>query len=514
YRKQNVARAYTAGPGEKKSYTRNLPLCTKCNYHHTEKFAPKCGNCKRYGHTTNDFWVNTNNNNKNHKPGACYECGNTGHIKNNCPKLKNHGNGNGNGVAQGRAYALGGRDDSPDSNVITGMFLLNNRYATILFDTGADRSFVSGTFSALIDITPTTLENHYDVELVDEKIIGGCDVFLAHITMKETKDKSEGKRLEDVPIVKDFLEVFPEDLLGIPPARQVEFQIDLVPGAAPVARVSYRLVPSKMKELAEQLQELSDKRFIRPNSSPWGAPVLFVKKKDGSFRMCIDYHELNKLTLRVRKEDILKTTFRTHYGQYEFQVRPFGLTNAPAVFLDLMNRVCKPYLDKFVIVFIDDILIYSKKKEDHEGHLKLNLELLKKEELYAKFSKCEFWIPKNVKFDEGEKEETVFQLIKKKLCSEPILALPKGSENFIVYCYASHKGLGVVLMQNEKVIAYASRQLKIHEKNYTTHDLELRAIVFALKMWRHYLYGIKCIMFTNHKSLQHILDQKELNMRQ
>ncbi|GJX89300.1 putative reverse transcriptase domain-containing protein [Tanacetum coccineum] len=173
HKKQNVARAYTAGPGEKKAYTGNLPLCTKCNYHHTGQCAPKCRNCKRYGHTTNDCQVNTNNNNNNNqKAGACYECGNTGHIKKNCPKLKNHGNGNGNGIAQGRAYALGGRDASPDSNVITSTFLFNNRYATILFDTGADRSFVSTTFSALIDITPTTLENYYDVELADEKIIG------------------------------------------------------------------------------------------------------------------------------------------------------------------------------------------------------------------------------------------------------------------------------------------------------------------------------------------------------
>ncbi|GJX74040.1 putative reverse transcriptase domain-containing protein [Tanacetum coccineum] len=186
-----------------------------------------------------------------------------------------------------------------------------------------------------------------------------------------------------------------------------------------------------MKELADQLQELSDKGFIRPSSSPWGAPVLFVKKKDGSLRMCIDYRELNKLTvknryplpriddlfdqlqgssiyskidlrsgyhqLRVREEDISKTAFRTRYGHYEFQVMPFGLTNAPAVFMDLMNRVCKPYLDKFVIVFIDDILIYSKNKQEHEEHLKIILELLKKEELYAKFSKCEFWIPKEGK---------------------------------------------------------------------------------------------------------------------
>ncbi|GKE16947.1 putative reverse transcriptase domain-containing protein [Tanacetum coccineum] len=190
--------------------------------------------------------------------------------------------------------------------------------------------------------------------------------------------------------------------------------------------------------------------------------------------------------------------------------------------MDLMNRVCKPYLDKFVIIFIDDILIYSKNEEEHAGHLKLILELLKKEEMYAKFPKFEFWLSKpltkltqkNVKFDWSEKTEAAFQLLKQKLCSAPILALAEGSKNFVVYCDASRKGLGTVLMQREKVIAYASRQLKIHEKNYTTHDLELRAIVFSLKMWRHYLYDMKCDVFTDYKSLQHILDQKELNMRQ
>ncbi|GKE74082.1 putative reverse transcriptase domain-containing protein [Tanacetum coccineum] len=259
-------------------------------------------------------------------------------------------------------------------------------------------------------------------------LLKGHNVFLAHVTTKETEDEPGEKRLEDVPIVRDFLEVFPEELPGLPPTRRVEFQIDLMPGAAPVVRAPYRLAPSEMKVLSEQLQELSDKGFIRPSSSPWGAPVLFVKKKDGSFRMCIDYWELNKLTvknryplpriddlfdqlqgsnvyskidlrsgyhqLKVREEDIPKTTFRTRYGHYEFQVMPFGLTNAPAIFMDLMNLVCKPYLDKFVIVFIDDILIYSKNKKEHEEHLKAILELLKKEELYAKFSKCEFWILK------------------------------------------------------------------------------------------------------------------------
>ncbi|GKE82301.1 putative reverse transcriptase domain-containing protein, partial [Tanacetum coccineum] len=217
----------------------------------------------------------------------------------------------------------------------------------------------------------------------------------------------------------------------------------------------------------------------------------------------LGYHQL-----RVREEDIPKTAFRTRYGHYEFQVMPFGLTNALAVFMNLMNRVCKPYLDKFVIVFIDDILIYSKNKKEHEEHLKAILELLKKEELYDKFSKCEFWLPK------GDKQEASFQLLKQKLCSAPILALPEGSKDFIAYCNASNKGLGAVLMQREKVIAYASRQLKIHEKNYTTHDLELVAVVFALKIWRHYLYVTKCMVFIDHKSLQHILDQKEMNVRQ
>ncbi|GJY12824.1 putative reverse transcriptase domain-containing protein, partial [Tanacetum coccineum] len=308
-----------------------------------------------------------------------------------------------------------------------------------------------------------------------------------------------------------------------------------------------------MKELLKQLQELSDKGFIRPSSSPWGAPILFVKKKDGSFRMCIDYRELNKLTvknryplpriddlfdqlqgssiyskidlrsgyhqLRVREQDIPKTAFRTRYGHYEFQVMPFGLTNAPAVFMDLMNRVCKPYLDKFVIVFIDDILIYSKDEKEHEEHLKAILGLLKEEKLFIEgFSKIANSMTKltqkGIKFDWGEKEENAFQLIKSKLCSAPILALPDRSKDFVLYCDASHKGLGAVLMQREKVIAYASRQLKVHEKNYTTHDLELGSVVFALKIWRHYLYGTRCTVFTDHKSLQHILDQKELNMRQ
>ncbi|GJZ19216.1 putative reverse transcriptase domain-containing protein [Tanacetum coccineum] len=290
--------------------------------------------------------------------------------------------------------------------------------------------------------------------------------------------------------------------------------------------------------------------------------------------MYIDYQELNKITvknrypllriddlfdqlqgssvyskidvrpgyhqLRVCERDIPKTAFRTRYVHYEFQVMPFGLTNAPAVFMDLMNRVCKPYLDKFVIIFIDNILIYSKNKEEHEEHLKVILELLKKEELYAKFSKCEFWIPKvqflghvidgqgihmdptkieSIKDWSSPKTPTEIRQFIGLACYyrrfiEGFLKVAKPMTKLTQKKVAFEWGLGTVLMQNEKVIAYASRQLKIHKKNYTTHDLELGAVVFALKIWRHYLYETKCTVFTDHKSLQHILDQKELNMRQ
>ncbi|GJS17394.1 putative reverse transcriptase domain-containing protein [Tanacetum coccineum] len=243
-----------------------------------------------------------------------------------------------------------------------------------------------------------------------------------------------------------FLEVFPEELPGLPPTRQVEFHIELIPGAAPVARAPYRLAPAEMKELPEQLKELSDKGFIRPSSSLWGALILFVKKKDGSFQMCIDYRELNKLTVKNRyplpRIDDLFDQLLTEYDTdtYDSKFMPFGLTNAPAVFMDLMNHVCKPYLDKFVIV--QTILGQAVKDR---------------------------------KFDWGEEQETTFQLLKQKLCVAPILALPEGSDDFVVYCDASIKGLGAVLMQRMKVIAYASRQLKFYKKNYTTHDLELGA---------------------------------------
>ncbi|GJV45194.1 reverse transcriptase domain-containing protein [Tanacetum coccineum] len=328
---------------------------------------------------------------------TCYDCGRQGHYRSECPKLRNQNcrNMTRNNVAKARAYAIGGGGSNLDSNVVTGTFLLNNRYASMLFDLGADRSFVSTTFSSLLDVIPSTLD--------------------------------------------DFLKVFPEDLPKLPHTRQVEFQINLVPGAVPVARSPYRLAPSEMQELSTQLQKLSDKGFIRPSSSPWGASVLFIKKKDGSFRICIDYYELNKLIVKNR----------------------YPLLRINDLFDQLQGS-----------------RVYSK-IDLKSGYHQLRVH--------------EVDIPK-----------TAFRT-RYGHHGAPILALPEGSENFVVYCDASHKGLGTVLMLREKVIAYASRQLKVHEKNYTTHDLELEAVVFALKMWRHYLYGTKCVVFT---------DQKELNMRQ
>ncbi|GJS75454.1 putative reverse transcriptase domain-containing protein [Tanacetum coccineum] len=479
---QNVARAYTTGNNERRVYNGSLPLCNKCKFHHEGPCIMRCGKCKKVGHLTQDCKAadSTTSNQRgqvvNQRVLTCFECGRQGHYMSDYLKLKdqNYGNktGNKNGVgeARGKTYVLGGGDANPDSNVVTCTFLLNNHYASVLFDLGADRSFVSTTFSTLLDMIPDTLDVSYAVELADERIsetntvlrgctlgllghpfnidlmpvelgsfdviIGmdwlanhhavivcdekivripyrdevlivqsdrsgkgkksklgiisctktqkyikrGCPIFLAQITKKETEDKLEEKRLEDVPIVRDFSEVFPEDLPGLPPMRQVKFQIDLVPGAAPVARAPYRLAPMELQELSTQLQELSDKGFIRPSSSPWGAQVLFVKKKDGSFWMCIDYRKLNKLTVKNRY---------------------------PLLRID-------DFFDQ-----LQGLRVYSK-IDLRSGYHQL-------------------------------RAEAAFQLLKQKNCVVPDLALPEGSENFVVYCDTSRKGVGSVLMQREKV---------------------------------------------------------------
>ncbi|GJU57412.1 putative reverse transcriptase domain-containing protein [Tanacetum coccineum] len=517
---KKISRAYAAASGDRKPYGGSKPLCPKCNYNHDGPCTPRCYKCNKVGHFARDCKSTTNANVANNQRGTgtgqkstCHECGAQGHFRRDKPRRE-------------RRYG---------SQIDIALTVLDHDYVIELAD-----GRIIGVNTIIRSCTLNFLNHPFNINLMPVEmgsfnVIIGMDWLSKYQAVIVCADK-----IVRIPWGRETL-IFH----GLPPTRQVEFQIDLVPGAAPVARAPYRLAPSEMKVLSEQLQELSDKGFIRPSSSPWGAPVLFVKKKDGSFQMCIDYRELYKLTvknrfpllriddlfdqlqgssvyskidlrsgyhqLRVREGGIPKTAFKTRYGYYEFQVMPFGLTNALAVFIDLMNHVCKPYLDKFVIVFIDDIIIYSKNKKEHEEHLRTILELLKKEEFEgihvdpAKIESIKDWVSPKSPME-------IRQFLG--LAGAPILALPEGSEDFVSYYDASIKGLGDVLMQRDKVIAYASRQLKIHKKNYTTRDLELGAVVFALKIWRHYMYGTKCTVFTDHNILQHILNQKKLNMWQ
>ena len=399
----------------------------------------------------------------------------------------------------------------------------------------------------------------------------------------------------------------------MPPDRAVEFVIELEPGTAPISKRPYKIAPPELKLLKEQIDMYMEKGYIQPSSSAWGCPTLFVAKKDQTKRLVVDYRPLNEKTIKnkypipriddlfdqlagasvfskldlrmgyhqikIRKEDVPKTAFVTRYGRYEYTVMSFGLTNAPATFSRLMNSVFMEYLDKFVVVYLDDILVYSKSEKEHEEHLRLILMKLREHRLYAKFSKCEFWIsevtylghvisakgiaidPEKVKaIVEWEPPKTVkqvrsflglasycrrfvenfskiakpltdltkkdkkfiwspqcdesFNLLKSKLTSTPVLVGPDTSKPFQIFCDASLQGLGAILMQESQVVAYASRQLNTHELNYPTHDLELAAVVFALKKWRQYLLGNRCEIFSDHKSLKYIFTQPDLNLRQ
>ncbi|GKD08032.1 putative reverse transcriptase domain-containing protein [Tanacetum coccineum] len=382
--------ATTANPVGREN-TGAWPKCTTCNsYHAPGGPCRTCFNCNRPGHFAKDCRVVPRNVNpvnvRNPTParGACHECGSTDHLKPACPRLNraqgpggnrpnqvvanNEGQGRGNqgNQARGRAFMLGAEEARQDPNIVTGTFTLNNHFATTLFDSGADYSFVSTTFIPLLGIEPSELGFRYEIEIASgqlveiDKVIKGCkleieghvfdidlipfghgsfDMIIGERPEEKARllmsAKASDKKQEEIVMVRNFPKVIPDDLSGLPPLREIEFRIELIPKALPIAKYPYRLPPSELKELLGQLKELQEKGFIRPSSSPWGATVLFVKKKDGSFRM--------------------------------------------------------PYLDKFVIVFIDYILIYFKTREEHVEHLRLVLELLSKERLYAKFSKCKFW---------------------------------------------------------------------------------------------------------------------------
>ncbi|KAA3483097.1 DNA/RNA polymerases superfamily protein [Gossypium australe] len=387
----------------------------------------------------------------------------------------------------------------------------------------------------------------------------GYDAYLAYVL--DTKVTESKIRL--VPVVCEFPDVFPKELLGLPPVREVEFSIDLMLRTTPIFIAPYRMAPTELKELKTQLQELIDRGFARLS-----ALVLFVKNKDGSLRLCIDYRQLNKVTiknkyplpciddmfdqlkgstlfskidlrsgyyqLRVKDSDVPKTAFRTRYGHYEFLVMPFGLTNAPAVFMDLINRIFRPYQDRFMVVFIDDIMVYSQDENEHAEHLRILvsldiLHLLKVSAIanwkppnnvsevrsflglvgyYRRFVKGFSMIAspmtrllqKDVKFERTDKCQQSLDRLEALLTEARVLVQPESGKEFLIYSDASLNGLGCVLMQEGK--------------NYPIHDLELAAIVFALNIWRHYLFVEKCHIYTDHKSLKYLMTQKDLDLRQ
>ncbi|GJS14824.1 putative reverse transcriptase domain-containing protein [Tanacetum coccineum] len=507
----------TTALAEQGGYTRDKPFCNRYKKHHASYCMVQCHDYGKTGYLERDCRGKAVATGANAQPiFYCYGCGEKRHTRNRCPNKNNQQARN----AQGRAYVMREGYQNQGSNVVTGTFLLNNRYATVLFNSGSDKSFVSTSFSSLIDIKPFKLDTSYEVELADGKVVSTSTV-LKCCTLNLVNYLFE---IDLMPIKLGTFDV----IIGMEWLSKHEAVIVCGQKIVHIPYKNKTLIvegdrgTSRLKAIscikARKYIERGCQLYLATSTTSTGiggttmarapyrlAPVLFVKKKDGSFRMCIDYRELYKLTvknryplpriddlfdqlqgssvyskidmrlgyhqLRIREEDILITVFRSRYGYYEFQVIPFGLTNVPAGFMDLMNQVCKSYLDKFVI-FLGHMI-------NSEGvHVDpVKIEAIKN---WAAPKTLTELTQKNKKYVWGKEEDESFQLLKQKLCCAPILSLPEGTDDFVVYCDASLKGYGAVLLQREKVIAYASRQLKTHEENYTTHNLELGVVVFAL----------------------------------
>lgn len=451
---------------------------------------------------------------------------------------------------------------------------------------------------------------------LDIPIEEGENLILAVITDQPPSPDREDPDVK--ALLAEFQDIFYDDLPpGPPPARDSEFKIDLIPDSKPPARPPFRLSFAEQEELQKQISQLLEKGFIRPSKSPFGAPVMFVKKKDGSFRMVIDYRRLNDITIRnnyplplidelldqlrgshyfssldmvsgywqqkVAEKDVEKTAFTTKLGHFEFLVLPFGLKNAPSAFMKMVNDILQPYLGKFVLAYLDDILIFSKTKEEHLRHLRLILDLFRKHRLYAKPKKCEFmkteinflghrvsprgistvpnkvktiqdWqspsnvpqlrsflglatyyqrfvqnfsdiaspltnlLKKNIPYSWGEEEQKAFDTLKKALTTAPVLRLPDPTQPFILHTDASNYAIGAVISQEdqegERPIAFTSRKLLPAETRYPVHEKELLAIIHALRHWRHYLFGSKIKIFTDHHSIKYFKTQPTLSQRQ